>query len=214
MKMTAIGRSALEAREGVRLTSYRDSVGVWTCGVGHTAACGAPIPGPGVTITQEEADAAFAQDLAKFEKAVSDAVKVPLADHQFDALCSVAYNIGDGWFGVGGHQVATFVVKLNSGDTAGCAEHILDFLKPPELMGRRKAEQEQFLTPYSQALPRPTMNQNRIKEPGAAPPIVAAQPEPSPIKTGSNPAPTQPAKSGGLFSALLAALASFGRKAS
>ena len=94
MKMTAIRRAALEAREGVRLIAYRDSVGVWTIGVGHTAAGGAPIPRAGLTITAAEADAAFARDLAKFEAAITTALKVPVADHEFDALGSFAFNVG------------------------------------------------------------------------------------------------------------------------
>jgi lysozyme len=177
MKMTAIGRAVLEAREGVRLKAYQDSVGVWTIGVGHTAACGAPVPKAGLTITAAEADAAFVRDLAKFEAAVAAGVKVALADDEADALISIAFNIGVGWFGVGGHQVATFVKLLNAGDRAGCAKHIMDFTKPPEITGRRAAEAEQFVTPYSVALPRPTSAQPRIKAPAAA---VVAAPVPAP----------------------------------
>ncbi len=38
--------------EGLRLTAYQDSVGVWTIGYGHTG----PDVHPGMTITEEQAD--------------------------------------------------------------------------------------------------------------------------------------------------------------
>ena len=36
----------------------------------------------------------MANDLKKFESAVNNAVKIPLNQNQFDALVSLAYNIG------------------------------------------------------------------------------------------------------------------------
>jgi lysozyme len=147
-KVSDIGRAKLKAREGTKLVSYKDSVGVWTVGVGHTAACGAPIPGPGVRITAAEADACLKRDLAKFEGAVNRAVKVPLADHEFDALVSLCFNIGEGAF-----ARSTVVKKLNAGDKPGAAKAIMLWNKPPEIIGRRKSEQVQFLTPYANAGP-------------------------------------------------------------
>jgi lysozyme len=143
MKMSTRGREALKAREGLRLKAYRDSVGVWTIGVGHTAAAGAPIPMPGLTISAKEADEILTRDLVKYEKLVNDAVKVPLAQNEFDALVSITFNVE-----AFARQPSTAIKLLNRGDRAGAAEAILWWDKPKEIIGRRKTEQKQFLTPY------------------------------------------------------------------
>ncbi|WP_164171293.1 glycoside hydrolase family protein, partial [Stenotrophomonas maltophilia] len=67
-ELSLIGRAVLIAREGARLEAYRDSVGVWTIGVGHTSAAGAPKVTPGLTITAQECDAIFERDVARFAR--------------------------------------------------------------------------------------------------------------------------------------------------
>ena len=52
MKMTDRGRKLLMEREGCKLKAYKDSVGVWTIGVGHTSGAGPPQVRAGMTITQ------------------------------------------------------------------------------------------------------------------------------------------------------------------
>lgn len=79
MKMTDEGRKRLTLREGVRTTAYLDTEGVWTIGIGHTSAAGAPKVTKGLTITVAEVDAIFARDLVQYEKAVEESIKVPLA---------------------------------------------------------------------------------------------------------------------------------------
>ena len=62
-----------------------------TIGVGHT--------GPDVAemmITQSEADQLLAQDVERFEKAVTELIDVPLKQQEFDALVSFAFNCGAG----------------------------------------------------------------------------------------------------------------------
>jgi lysozyme len=97
---SAAGRAALVAREGCRLSAYRDSAGVPTIGVGHTGRAGPPPVALGMTITRNEAEAIFAADLAPFEAAVLRAVAAPLTQNQFDALVSLAFNIGTRGFAV------------------------------------------------------------------------------------------------------------------
>lgn len=143
MKTTATGRALIEAREGVRLKAYRDAVGIWTIGVGHTSAAGPPAVVAGLSITPAQAGDILAQDLAQFERAVEAAVTVPLADHEFDALVSLAFNIGADAF-----ARSTLVRRLNAGDRAGAAEAFLMWANAggkPILLGRRKAERKQFL---------------------------------------------------------------------
>ncbi|MDR6953773.1 GH24 family phage-related lysozyme (muramidase) [Ancylobacter sp. 3268] len=148
--MSAIGLAVLISREARKLTAYRDTKGIWTIGIGHTAAAGAPIPYAGLTITVAEADAIFARDIVQYEDAVRAAIKVNLADHQFDALTSVCYNIGTGAF-----AGATFVKRINAGESpARIRAAILMWRKPAEIISRRTGEADQFVTPYSISLPK------------------------------------------------------------
>lgn len=141
--MTPRGRQRLTDREGKRLVAYRDSRGIWTIGVGHAATAGTPpVPHLGMTITAEDCDAILARDLDSREKRLSEALKVPVADHEFDALLSILFNADD-------FIHSTAIKCLNVGDRAGCARHIMDWVKPVEITGRRHTEQSQFLTPYT-----------------------------------------------------------------
>lgn len=110
--MTKEGLKRLTAREGTVLKAYKDSVGVWTIGVGHTSAAGAPKVTPSLTITAQEAQDILARDLVQYEATVRSSIKVPLADHQFDALVSMCFNIG-----TGGFKGSTLVKRINAGAT-------------------------------------------------------------------------------------------------
>ena len=138
--MSPAGRAALIRREGCRLAAYLDSVGVPTIGIGHTGRTGPPAVAIGMTITQAEADAIFATDLAPFEAAVARAVTAPMTQNQFDACVSLAFNIG-----AAGFAGSTVVHKLNAGDVGGAADAFLMWVRPPELRRRRDGERTQFL---------------------------------------------------------------------
>jgi lysozyme len=140
MKTSPAGRKVLAEREGRRLKAYRDSVGVWTIGIGHTAAAGPPEVTPGLTVTEAECDAIFTRDIVSYEDAVKRSVKVPLEQHEFDALVSFCYNIGPA-----GLARSTVVRRLNAGDRRGAGEAFLMWNKPPEILGRRRGERAQFL---------------------------------------------------------------------
>lgn len=145
MKTSPAGRAAIMQREGVRLTAYRDSVGILTIGCGHTSAAGPPKVAAGLTITRAQCDEILSRDLGQFEAAVARAVKVPLNQAEFDALVSLAFNIGGGAF-----ARSTVVRKLNAGDRAGAANAFLAWNKAAGrvlsgLTARRSAERAQFL---------------------------------------------------------------------
>ena len=143
MKMSDEGRELLMHREGVRLKAYLDTKDIWTIGVGHTSAAGPPDVSQGMEITEEQCDEIFARDLAKYDEAVNDAVEVALEQHEFDALVSLCYNIGPSGF-----AGSTVVKKLNAGDKQGAGVAFMMWDKPPEIIGRRRTEMKQFLTPY------------------------------------------------------------------
>ena len=142
MRTSAAGRKAIEQREGVRLNAYLDSVGVWTIGVGHAATSGVePIPRNGMKITVQQADDLLSIDLARYEEAINQSVKVPLTQNQFDACLSLCFNIGQRGF-----MHSTVVARLNRKDYRGAADAFLMWQHPPELRSRRDAERKQFLT--------------------------------------------------------------------
>lgn len=215
--MTPLGIAALKSREGVRLKAYLDTQDVPTIGYGHIK--GVKL---GQVITQAQADAFFLDDLASHALPILSAIKVPVADHERDALISIAFNIG-----VGGFTKSTFLKRLNAGDRKGCAEAIMMWVKPKEITWRRQAERDQFLTPYSKAAPRARSNDARPvsvpisqQAPAEAPvaidhlPLSSTGPvfAPAPRNPGSPPAPAAAAPvsaspaSASLFSRILSRL--------
>lgn len=92
MKTSDKIKSMIKAWEGCRLTAYRCPAGVWTIGYGHTKGVK-----PGMKITQAEANAMFEAEIEEFEKQVRPLLEgVNLTQNQYDALVSLAYNIGTG----------------------------------------------------------------------------------------------------------------------
>lgn len=142
MQTSPAGRAAIMQREGLRLVAYKDSVGVWTIGVGHTGRASPPLVTAGMRITKAQADAFLAADLAPMEAAVNGSIKVPMTQNMFDACMSLAFNIGaHGFIG------STVVHKLNAGDKKGAADAFLMWSKPVVLKQRRAGERKQFLMP-------------------------------------------------------------------
>lgn len=138
MKVSRQGLMAIASHEGIVLNPYKDSVGVWTIGIGHTAAAGNPDPKTfRGELSVSECFSLFRLDIAKYEAGVNKAVKVPLKQYEFDALVSFHYNTG----AIG---KAGFVRKLNAGDRRGAIMGIMDWKKPPEIIGRRTSERNLF----------------------------------------------------------------------
>lgn len=102
--------------EGLRLKAYDDGVGVWTIGFGTTKYPNGIRVKKGDTCTLDQAKAYMQNDLKSFEQTVNNTVKVPLNQNQFDALVSLAYNIGASAF-----SQSTLVKKLNANDFRGAA---------------------------------------------------------------------------------------------
>ena len=80
--------AAIKKFEGVRLTAYQDSVGVWTIGFGHTKDVK-----KGDRITQYQAEQFLREDLKKFE-AVADKCKRITTQGRYDAILDFIYNCG------------------------------------------------------------------------------------------------------------------------
>lgn len=91
MKVSEICLSKIKDFEGFSATAYRCPAGVLTIGYGHTKNVAL-----GMTITEDAANALLLQDLRPCEDEVN--LLCPLTQGQFDALCSLAFNIGLGNF--------------------------------------------------------------------------------------------------------------------
>lgn len=119
LKMSQEGLDFLLKAEGHRIKPYNDSAGYATIGVGHL------IAKRKVTEqdrkdwawfkTKQDAMDLLAKDLSQtYEPAVRKLVKVPLNQHQYDAIVSFTFNVG-----VGGLKKSNFLKELNKGNYNG-----------------------------------------------------------------------------------------------
>lgn len=133
MKTSPRGIEDLVLSEGLRLKAYKDSVGVWTIGVGHAATSGrAPIPRPGMTITREEALRILRSDLVYYETDVN-AMLPNVPQHVFDGAVSFHFNTG-------AIRRASWVKTYKTGNMAAARAAFMTWRKPPEIIGRRTRE--------------------------------------------------------------------------
>ena len=148
MRMSmACRRQVVEPSEGKRLAAYRDCVGVWTIGYGHTRRAGLPDPVVVRRITDAQADMILADDLAVFENGVAAELKniARVEQREFDAFVDLAFNIGLGAF-----KSSSLLRHYRAGDKATTARDFLAWNKAggkvmPGLVKRREAERNWFL---------------------------------------------------------------------
>lgn len=96
MDVSQKGIKFLTAQEGEVLKAYRDSAGIWTIGVGLTAASGVIKPHKGMVITQGESQRLLRAALNKqYVPAVQKLLPTCL-QHEFDGAVSVVWNCGIG----------------------------------------------------------------------------------------------------------------------
>ena len=93
IRMSQKGKDQLIKEEAVVLKAYLDPVGVWTIGVGHTTAAGAPTVRQGMEISREEALRILDNDLKKFEARVRK-VLGDVPQHVMDGAASFDFNTG------------------------------------------------------------------------------------------------------------------------
>jgi lysozyme len=140
MKLSDKGISLIKSFEGCVLKAYLCPASVWTIGYGHTG----PEVKKGLVWTQSQADEALQKDASRFESAVNTALKYPVSQNQFDAMVSLAFNIGTAAF-----SASTLVKKFNSGDIAGAAQQFVVWNKAAGkfnsgLLMRRASEMYHF----------------------------------------------------------------------
>lgn len=104
MRMSDAGRRFLEVEEGIKNEMYHDQVGLPTIGVGHLLTRSELTSGKirvdgeefkwGDGLTDAQVDTLFKKDLGRTEDFVEEYLEISPTTGQFDALCSLAFNIG------------------------------------------------------------------------------------------------------------------------
>lgn len=140
MNISAEGLSLIKKFEGCELKAYRCAANVLTIGYGSTK---------GVTedmeITQEEAESLLQEEMHEYEGYINDMVKVPLEQHQFDAMVSWVFNLGSGNL-----SSSTLLKKLNNSEYDEVPAQIRRWNKAggkvlDGLIRRREAEAKMFM---------------------------------------------------------------------
>jgi lysozyme len=134
--------------EGFSSDLYEDAAGHCTIGFGHLVHTG-PCDGTESAefsrgITRGRALDILSEDAESAAATVNDAVTVPLAQHQVDALTSFVFNVGSGAF-----RESTLLKLLNEGEYDDVPAQLDRWVKAgsrrlPGLVARRKAEGELF----------------------------------------------------------------------
>lgn len=140
MKIGPRGIALIKKWEQCRLNAYDDGVGVWTIGYGHTLNVR-----KGDRISMEVAEQYLRDDLHHFERGVVNALKVDVKQSQFDAMVSLAFNIG-----VKAFETSTLLRLVNAGKHVEAAEQFRRWKKAGKLVllglvRRRAAEKLLYL---------------------------------------------------------------------
>ena len=142
MSLGPKGAALIKSFEEYRDIVYEDQRGILTCGWGHT--------GPDVRVdtvcTPEQADKWFFNDTHTADNVVLRAIDVPMTQNQFDALCSLCFNIGAHAF-----TTSTLARVLNAGNYMAVADQFLAWNHTngqvnAGLTRRREAERALFLS--------------------------------------------------------------------
>lgn len=99
--------AVIETFEGYSPVVYKDSAGLPTIGIGHLIKPGEKIPQP---LLPHQAKELLKKDTKVAVAGVNRRVKVPLKQHQADALISFTFNVGEGSL-----SKSTLLKKVNSG---------------------------------------------------------------------------------------------------
>jgi lysozyme len=140
MQIGDFGLALIKSCEGLRLDAYQDTGGVWTIGYGHTLGVS-----KGDTITPGEAERLLIEDIGRHDiTPLLDGA--PTKQCQFDAMTSLAFNIGLERF-----RNSTVLKRHKLQNTIGAANAFLLWVydngrKEPGLVKRRELERKLYLS--------------------------------------------------------------------
>lgn len=143
MKISNKGLELIKEFEGFSSTAYLCSAKKATIGYGNTFwEDGTPVK-IGDQISKERAETLLKHVVDNFSVAVEVDIKIEVTQNQFDALVSLAYNIGLGAF-----KNSTLLRQLNRGNFVGASQEFLRWDKSngkPLLGLTRRREREKLL---------------------------------------------------------------------
>ena len=141
MKLNSIGYKELHKREGLRTKPYLDTRGIPTISLGVTYyPNGRKVTMQDKPLTIEEAERLGKVIADKFAAGVTALIKSKVNQNQFNALVSIAYNIG-----INGFRTSSFLKLVNKNpNDPKIKEAIMLWVKNKELIGRRKSEVNQY----------------------------------------------------------------------
>lgn len=140
------GEAFIKDYEKLRLDYYEDHLGYCTVGWGHLmggkTSCASQGVKKGSLVSLKDAQRLFDEDKDEHVEYVRDAISAPLFQHEFDALCSLAFNIGRI-----GKKAPSLCAKVNAGKYQEAAVEFLDITNggTSGLVKRRKQENAMFL---------------------------------------------------------------------
>jgi lysozyme len=132
----------LEHDEGLRLTAYQDTKGIWTCGYGHAYVA------PGTVWTLAHAQAQLLDDIAHTEALLD--LQLPwwrtLDDVRQDVLVEMGFNMGV--TNLCGFHITLAAIQAHNWPAAKAGMLDSDWAKPPPIGVGERAERlaEQMLT--------------------------------------------------------------------
>ena len=143
MKVSSKGLELIKEFEGFSSVAYLCSAKKATIGYGNTFwEDGTPVK-IGDQISKERAEALLKHVVDNFSVAVEVDIKIEVTQNQFDAMVSLAYNIGLGAF-----KNSTLLRQLNRGNFVGASQEFLRWDKSngkPLLGLTRRREREKLL---------------------------------------------------------------------
>ena len=143
MKLDEKGYKSLHDREGLRLKPYLDTRGKPTIAMGNTFYENlSKVTMLDKPITKIEAERLGNVIADRFAAKVTALIKSKVNQNQFNALVSIAYNIG-----INGFKSSSFLKLVNKNpNDPKIKEAIMLWTKNKELIGRRKSEVSQYFT--------------------------------------------------------------------
>ncbi|WP_296223664.1 lysozyme [Ralstonia sp. UBA689] len=144
--LSFLGQAFIKDWEKLLLKYYDDDLDYCTAGWGHLVNGKRSCRDLGIAVNRPislaEAERFFRLDISRHEDVVRRAIHVPLHQHEFDALCSLAFNVGDI------ARVAPMLChKSNTKRYAEAAREFLDITNRgvPGLVKRRRQEYDMYL---------------------------------------------------------------------
>ena len=175
LSISDVGLRLIKAYEGFRPVDVELVSGQRVAGYGHRV-----MRGESLHLSEKKAAKLLLRDLAPYEAMINDSIFAPLSQSQFDALCSLAYNIGPKKF-----LESDVVRALNNGRVLDAANGFDVWRKGTingqtyvvdALVRRRTAEKVLFLRPSQRPVRAPRVDLQTVADTDIAGATTAAGP--------------------------------------